>query len=304
MEKIVRDFAAARYRDGYEKGIHDHDAALILGAIVALYKNAGELVLSPRPRAPWLLTSGPTWRKTNARRGPTAWPPPVPWMPWAWAPLPWPPPKSSFSRPWKRLTPSVLSRLSRPVPKKRPLTWPRLHARRLKFVVSADAQALSEALEHSLKDNPRKAFDAALESLKSAPDATLGLVKQAIDALALRGDLAGHAHFATEAAGLFLHKKFLNTSVRRVELTATVKGLLGQHDRVKDNQLNLSIDDSLARYQRHVDTFLPGYRQYQTKRTQVLSDTRQSMRLEEFKAKPLTSFVRNRDQRGIPGRDR
>ena len=293
LEKIVRDFAAARYRDGYEKGIHDHDAALILGAIVALYKNAGELVSPPAARAMafdfWAhLVEDERKAWTNRLAAARA----VDSLGVGSAAL------ASTQEQLQHALELAYAKRAFPFEQARAKEAAAYLAACMqgdsKFVVSADAQALSEALEHSLKDNPRKAFDAALESLKSAPDAALGLVKQAIDALALRSDLAGHAHFATEAAGLFLHKKFLNTSVRRVELTATVKGLLGQHDRVKDNQLNLSIDDSLARYQRHVDTFLPGYRQYQAKRTQVLNETRQSMRLEEFKAKPLTSFVRNK----------
>src|SRR5690606_10974354 len=36
IERLVRDFAAPRYREGYEKGIHDHDAALLLRALLPL----------------------------------------------------------------------------------------------------------------------------------------------------------------------------------------------------------------------------------------------------------------------------
>src|SRR5690606_22222241 len=36
----VREHAAARYRDGYEKGIHDHDAALILRTLLTLHRDA------------------------------------------------------------------------------------------------------------------------------------------------------------------------------------------------------------------------------------------------------------------------
>src|SRR5690606_30005155 len=47
----VREYAAARYRDGYEKGIHDHDAALILHTLLALHRDAGPLVHPPSARA-------------------------------------------------------------------------------------------------------------------------------------------------------------------------------------------------------------------------------------------------------------
>ncbi|NLB14952.1 MAG: DNA repair protein, partial [Gammaproteobacteria bacterium] len=51
LARAVRDFATPRYRDGYEKGIHDHDAALILRAVVPLRDAAGTLVHAPEARA-------------------------------------------------------------------------------------------------------------------------------------------------------------------------------------------------------------------------------------------------------------
>src|SRR5690606_18348078 len=47
----VREHAAARYRDGYEKGIHDHDAALILRRLFPLHRDAGRRVHPPSARA-------------------------------------------------------------------------------------------------------------------------------------------------------------------------------------------------------------------------------------------------------------
>ncbi|WP_251285108.1 hypothetical protein, partial [Enterobacter hormaechei] len=47
----VRAFAAPRYREGYERGIHDHDAALILRALLPLQQAAGSLRHAPRVRA-------------------------------------------------------------------------------------------------------------------------------------------------------------------------------------------------------------------------------------------------------------
>ena len=50
LARLVRDFAAPRYREGYEKGIHDHDAARLLQALVPLYQGAGALVHAPDAR--------------------------------------------------------------------------------------------------------------------------------------------------------------------------------------------------------------------------------------------------------------
>ncbi|MCP4549472.1 MAG: DNA repair ATPase, partial [bacterium] len=49
--ELVRKYAAERYEEGYERGLHDHDAALILERLLALYETADLLRFAPRPRA-------------------------------------------------------------------------------------------------------------------------------------------------------------------------------------------------------------------------------------------------------------
>ena len=47
----VRAFAAERYDEGYERGVHDHDASLILAQLLELEAKAGLLRFSPAARA-------------------------------------------------------------------------------------------------------------------------------------------------------------------------------------------------------------------------------------------------------------
>jgi hypothetical protein len=51
----VRSFAAPRYQEGYQKGVHDQDAARLLMALVAMQSGAGLLVFGPSERALALL---------------------------------------------------------------------------------------------------------------------------------------------------------------------------------------------------------------------------------------------------------
>ncbi|MFD1730159.1 hypothetical protein ACFSC4_02010 [Deinococcus malanensis] len=51
LARRVREFAAPRYREGYEKGIHDHDTALILQKLLPLAQSAGPLAFPPLARA-------------------------------------------------------------------------------------------------------------------------------------------------------------------------------------------------------------------------------------------------------------
>ena len=48
---LVADVARSRYDEGYERGVHDADAAQILGALLSLRLKAGKLAHAPKARA-------------------------------------------------------------------------------------------------------------------------------------------------------------------------------------------------------------------------------------------------------------
>lgn len=55
LTEHIRHYAASRYREGYQKGVHDADAARLLGALVAMQSDAGLLAWGPTERALALL---------------------------------------------------------------------------------------------------------------------------------------------------------------------------------------------------------------------------------------------------------
>ena len=58
LNELVQRFAAPRYREGYVKGIHDHDAVNILRKVLPVYQQAGLLRYSQTARSKailWLL---------------------------------------------------------------------------------------------------------------------------------------------------------------------------------------------------------------------------------------------------------
>ena len=73
-----------------------------------------------------------------------------------------------------------------------------------------------------------------------------------------------------------------------------MSGLLGQHPRVQDGALTLAVDEFFSRLRQHRQDFQPGLERYQQLRQQLLDEQRKTLRLAEFKPRPLTSFVRNR----------
>jgi hypothetical protein len=296
LARAVREYAAPRYRDGYEKGIHDHDAALILRALLGLQRDAETLVYPPAARALafdfWAGSTAASeeWiaRIRTARSIDT--------LSTVGAAL------ASLHRELAVVIGDYMAGAE--------CNCPAIGARAADaaaylidsvtdatpaFYASANAEALATALREALRGNePGTVFEATLAQYAQRPRVQWMLVQQAIEAMAARPELVRHARFVAEAAALYLHGRVLKVTVRNVELATTVTGLLGQHPRIDAGSLALSIDDALARLDRHVTLFVPEFQRYLALRAEVVQHEREAMQLASFKARPLTSFVRNK----------
>ncbi len=301
LAKMVREYAAPRYRDGYEKGIHDHDASLILKALLTLQRDAGTLAYPPAARALafdfWAHVCAASedaaseeWiARIRSARGIDALSPSRAALPALHGELAAAIGQNASGG--ERAFPVVDARADDAAAYLIDCVTgasPAFHA-------SSDADALEKALREALRGNePGKIFEATLAQYQQRPRVQWVLVQQAIQAMAARPELTRHARFAAEATALYLHGRALKVEVRNAELSTTITGLLGQHPRIESGSLTLSIDEALARFQRHVASFVPEYQRYLALRSQVVQHERDAMQLSSFKAKPLTSFVRNR----------
>jgi hypothetical protein len=74
----------------------------------------------------------------------------------------------------------------------------------------------------------------------------------------------------------------------------TVDGLLGDHPRVRNGTLRLRLDELLARVRRFEADEVPAYRAYRRHRASVVAAERERLDLAAYRPRPLTGFVRNR----------
>ncbi|MBE1588765.1 DNA repair ATPase [Nonomuraea angiospora] len=74
----------------------------------------------------------------------------------------------------------------------------------------------------------------------------------------------------------------------------TVDGLLGTHPRIKDRKLDIRLDELLTRTRRFRRERVPAYRAYQRRRSELVEAERHRLRLDEYKPKVMSAFVRNR----------
>ncbi|MFG3105690.1 DNA repair ATPase [Streptomyces tendae] len=72
LPALVREAAQEAYDEGYERGVHDHDATAVLTALLPLYDRAGTLVHEPAARAAaqlfWAHGTTPEARESWTRR--------------------------------------------------------------------------------------------------------------------------------------------------------------------------------------------------------------------------------------------
>jgi hypothetical protein len=144
---------------------------------------------------------------------------------------------------------------------------------------AASAWSLFEEQLRHLENRPAKAFALAQTWLN-------GFVRQRAD--------QQRAHYLPEAAALLLCGSRLRYRVRELDLTLTVEGLLSQHGRFKDGTLTTQLDEFLLRLDHHCQVIVPAYQRYLAARQAIIDQERSRLRLDQFKAKPLSSFVRNK----------
>ncbi len=298
LERHVREFAAPRYKEGYEKGIHDHDAARILHAWLPLRAAAGTLAHPPAARSLALVA----WAALHKEADAALWPLRARQRRLL---------QESLGAPdaGAGLVEEIASRLAAFVAERRPgplladasdaaaYLADELAAEHPQFAVSRYASRLLAQLKASLARAGRwEDLQAALRELGPRLDARLALSGEWLQALFASAEppSAEWRDYLPEAAALLLVDQQIPLRHSEVELRAEVAGLLGQHPRIVDGRLAFGVDELAQRLQRHRSEFLPGLAAFQQARHALLERERRQLRLSEFEPRPLASFVRNR----------
>jgi hypothetical protein len=303
--KLVRSYLSQRYQEGYERGVHDSDCAIILTALVPVNKKAGLLRFAPKVRA--LATIFWCYNKADKQQRNI-------WISQA---------KSAkilaevfdTQQGFLNLTTDFTSVIAG-----------FCQSYRLDFDVDNQGQAaqylaaqLGDESEFVLSSNASELaelFNQALESAKHHQDYT-DILKQLADqtdaddgrGLAEQWDLTcawltaivkdqnealDAAHYLPETAAYILTQDKIKRSVSQVNLTVQLNGMLSDHSRIVDGTLRLSLDEFNLRVGHFANYHVAKFNQYHNLRHQIIQSTRAQLQLDSFMAKPLSSFVRNK----------
>lgn len=291
--KIVRRYAAPRYQEGYDKGIHDVDAVKILEQWLPAYQAAGLLRYTPETRALaqvfWCFGAGDAEQKQHLHR-----------LAQSAALLQ----KSLGSHKahndlTARLAASLatfneLAGLSTANPIiAGDYLLAELAAAAPEFVVSQQADTLVKALYQHLETIGHRAdYEAALRQAQGSIETQWQLSFGWLTGITEQAQYAAFERFIPEAVALILSGD-LQRKTSPATLEIVVENLMGEHARIRDRRLVFSIDEFGERLKQHRNQVVPGFQAYQALRQKLVDTEREQLRLERYKAKPLTSFVRN-----------
>ncbi|MGK3992334.1 DNA repair ATPase [Sorangium sp. So ce1024] len=295
----VRAYAEGRHDEGYERGVHDADAAHILEKLLALRATAGLLRYGSAPRALACLY----WAGLDARARDLA---------------------HRRARSLGRLAAQLgesearaalaaelaegiaataaAHRLAADVSGAANVRVAarylveELAAERVRFVTSDAALALRDALlAHLDVAGGRAAFDDDLRQLEKHPAERLQLALAWLTGFVSKDpSQASLSQLALEAAVVIVTERQLEREPSGAVTEARVEGLLGQHPRIRERALVLRLDEFLSRIEDFLHDRAPRYRAYRKVRSEIAERERKRLRLEEFAPRVLTSFVRNR----------
>ena len=292
----IREWMSGQLGHGYVKGVHDSDAASIFGTLVELEHNLGLLRFPPATRSlaalAWESVLADKRERISARlRGfgevRTA-------FPHRSLPAVCIDELHALIEDFLRAAPYLTSRLA-PAPRSTRDAAEYLGevlASGSDFVVSAEAAELFEAFEtRAMGIQSSPALRLAQRAAADDPAAAFSLLHEWVDAFAAErpGVASG---VVIETAWLLRHGR--SKSATSVAVERELAGLAGSHPRIASGKLRFHFLDFTGRMRAHEENVVPRYDRFTAMKRDLLEAARARLRLEGFKPKVLTSFIRNR----------
>lgn len=297
--EVLKTFLDARYKAGYERGIHDHDALKILQALLPIYNAAGLLRYSPLVRACALLFIASrssndaditalklaasaavnlyqTFGSNEALQTQMAYEHEKLCAFVAASRLPFSDEQVSLAAEY------LVYEMANPS---------------LAPVITSVANQLEEQFMAEVKvANASTAFESIFASRNSLEDTYLTTL-QWLRGFIKQRKATQYTHYLEETAALIVYKKRAaasKLSEKGVKLELVIEGLLSNHVTIENSRLMLMLDDFLSRLQYHHYVVVPLFKAFGEQKARLIDEEKARLRLNQFKPKPLTSFVRNK----------
>ena len=291
----VQEYMAPRYSEGYIKGVHDHDAALILRQLLELDAGLDLLKYSTKARA---LASIYWFWLSHARSEEHA----------QWAA------KLSSIGAARKLFGDIEDRRKyvqqfaadvKELAESAKIGDPQVADSAANYLfdqLSSNAkpvcshhanQLCNSFLEFLTKNRAAEDFTASTHAESLTPTDRFQVVRDWMSSFVSQ-HAPDESEFIDEATTMLVDGTHGNRHVIDIESVRSIDGLLGDHGRINGKKYELDYNEFMTRLEFFETVTAPAFNDYIHLKKQLVDDRRESLRLEEFKPRVLTSFVRNK----------
>ena len=296
----IQSQMGGRFEEGYAKGVHDLDTAQILSSLMEIHGSIGLLQHAPTIRAAAQLWFSklldPKSRKAMAD-----------WV-GGFA-------KLAQAYPNARPALEFRARLAELADADSP-TWAPLFERDItaariadylfdelthapkKPIVSSRAAHLYAEFSAAVPDADREKLLASVLKGEADPVRAYILARNWVDAFlkahATRNEIDPASSYRDELAWIVLGGGPGSMKLAEAKVARQLTSMAGYHPRISRGEMPLNYHEILGRVRRYQREVVPRYRSLHSTKTRIVDTAREEMRLEEFKPRVLTSFVRNR----------
>ena len=265
----IQKFMQPRYSEGYVKGVHDHDAYALLQQLIPMSEEAGLLKYAPEVRAQALVASqnlsAETWKKLANLRALKV---------------------ISQSAELPALKAQIHAELGQDEQHSSYL-YEEFGVQEKPTVSSRGAEIYREFQSLLTAKRAKKTFNETLEefgdNITDRYTLALGWIQSLLE-------LSDEDQFALEAAYWSAKGGFESTQVMEVALTTEITGLKSG---LPASYL-LNYNEFLKRLAYFTNHEVPTFQRYLDLKVQLVEDKKADLRLNEFKPKVMSAFVRNR----------
>ena len=300
VEQIAAEvgrFMGPRYTEAYSKGVHDHDAAKIVHALLSMNNSIGLLRYNTRARA----LASVFWQQFNEKQQKDLMQAKLTGFGSITEVFPDTDKQAAYVAElaaWigtfveqTGIFPAALVEEAAEY-----LFYEMLDGRG--FVISRTAADLYDSFESHLRStgHEQKVVD-SLDSVRKDPVAGFVLARNWVKGFVqgLNGQAAATDVDYIDEVALYLRAgKLDHTTVVDARVQQDLEGLVGGHSVIQKGGYRLNFNRFMQKLNDYQHQVVPRYRRYIERKKELVDEARDDMRLEEFRPRVLTSFVRNK----------
>ncbi|MEO0898068.1 MAG: DNA repair ATPase [Bacteroidota bacterium] len=292
--KLVQQFMQQRFAEGYSKGIHDQDAARIWQALEDIETEAGLLRYPPHVRAKAQFF----WQKSLSKEEREGWKKRIHS---ASVILKAFPKSGRFDAMIEELIESMQAGTFIHEIFETNLVHQSAHylfdqlAKSEDFVISQEADTLFNSFGQHIKKNKLEAqLHQSISDLEDMPVEQFELIMHWLMAYASHNGTARPSEQSMqETATLLLLQAHHPKKVKQIGTTIKLEGLMGEHPLLENGTYEQDYHAFMHRLAHFASHVQPQFREFTQLKKDLTESFREELKLEEFKPRVLTSFVRN-----------